>query len=123
MNLNPRSEEDNTLHRGWYKEQLVYYFILEEKTLEVVSVGLVPTSPIYVTFNIDPDDTNPNSGTPSGFVTEQDGIQTHNLVQTIPSDDLYSPLWLVYVYPNQYFDSINDLSSLANVPKNIQVCM
>jgi hypothetical protein len=61
--------ESTSLDRGWYKDQIVYYFTFIEKDLEVNSAGLTPISPIYVTFNINPDESDPRSGPPSGFVT------------------------------------------------------
>jgi len=103
--------ESSALDRGWYKGELVYYFTFEEKDLVVNEAGLVPLSPIYVTFNINPDDTNPDSGPPSGFVTETGTVQTHNVIATVPSDADYSPLWSVYVYDNADFDNVTDLAS------------
>ena len=93
--------ESNGLHAGWYKDMVVYYFTFEEKGL---SGAAVPLSPIYVTFNA-------NGMPPSGFVMEEGTAQTHNVVATIPSDDDYSPLWLVSVYDNADFDSVSDLAS------------
>ena len=93
--------ESNGLHAGWYKDMVVYYFTFEEKML---SGATVPVSPIYVTFNA-------NGMPPSGFVMEEGTAQTHNVVATIPSDDDYSPLWLVSVYDNADFDSVSDLAS------------
>ena len=43
LNGNP-----NELHRGWYKEKVIYYFSFEEKSLYIDDNRLVPTSPIYV---------------------------------------------------------------------------
>ena len=93
--------ESNGLHAGWYKDMVVYYFTFEEKGL---SGATVPLSPIYVTFNA-------NGMPPSGFVMEEGTMQTHNVVATVPSDDDYSPLWLVSVYDNADFDSVSDLAS------------
>jgi len=103
--------ESSALDRGWYKGELVYYFTFEEKAIQVNEAGLVPISPIYVTFNINPDDSNPDSGPPSGFVTETGTVQTHNVIATVPSDTDYSPLWSVFVYDNADFDHVTDLSS------------
>ena len=93
--------ESNGLPAGWYKDMVVYYFTFEERAL---SGETVPLSPIYVTFNA-------NGMPPSGFVMEEGTAQTHNVVATIPSDDDYSPLWLVSVYDNADFDSVSDLAS------------
>ena len=69
----------------------------------------VPLSPIYVTFNLNPDEE--GGGPPSGFVTESDSEQTHNVVATVPGDEGYSPLWLVNLYDNADFDDVSDLDS------------
>ncbi len=102
----------NELVRGWYKDKVVYYFSFEEAPLEVTGSGRVPISPIYVTFNTNPDKA--GGGPPSGFVTEEDSDQTHNVVQTLPDDAGYSPLWYVDVYDNADFDSVSDLDSAMN---------
>lgn len=105
------------LVRGWYKDKVVHYFDFSEKMLQATSGGQVPLSPIYVTFNVNPDPNDPMSGPPSGFVTETGSEQTHNVVATIPSDASYSPLWMVNVYDNADFGNVSDLSSAmsANV--------
>ena len=96
------------LVRGWYKNQVVFYFSFEEKGLEVAG-GKVPVSPIFVTFNINPDPNNAASGPASGFRMEMNSAQTHNVIQTIPADNAYSPLWSVNVYDNANFSSVNNL--------------
>lgn len=105
-------EEETGLIRGWYKDQIVYYFSFEEKALSPTGNGTIPTSPIYVSFNINPGED--GGGPPSGFMTEQGSEQTHNVAATIPSDDDYSPLWFVNIYDNQDFDMVSDLSSAQN---------
>ena len=55
------TSEANTLIKGWYKEKVVFYFSFTEKNI-IASAGKVPISPIYVTFNINPSQTNPGSG-------------------------------------------------------------
>ena len=95
-------------NRGWYKGQVCFYFTFEEKMLTAVS-GNVPNSPIYVTFNINPN--LPNGGPPSGFVVEPGTIQTHNILATTPSDGGYSPLWSVNMYDNANFNSVTNLTS------------
>lgn len=94
------------LVRGWYKGEVCYYFSFEEKAL---TGNTVPLSPIYVTFNINPDMTGGGPG--SGFVMESGSDQTHNVIATIPSDASYSPLWSVNVYDNADFNNVSDLSS------------
>jgi hypothetical protein len=102
------------LERGWYGGQIVYYFRFEESTLEATS-GMVPVSPIYVTFAVNPG--RPAGGPASGFRTESGSARTHNVVQTVPSDAGYSPLWFVSVYDNADFDQVDDLASVlrANI--------
>ena len=99
--------------RGWYKGKIVHYFSFEEKMLAAVS-GMVPQSPIYVTFNINPDQ--PNGGPPSGFVTETGSDQSHNVIATLPMDAGYSPLWSVNIYDNASFSSVMDLSTALAAP-------
>ena len=107
------SSEGNSLIRGWYKNQVVYYFTFGEAEI-MTSGGLVPTSDIYVSFNINPDQ--PMGGPPSGFKTE-DGMatgQTHNVAETVPGDTGYSPLWDVNIYDNSEFDMIDNLSTASS---------
>jgi hypothetical protein len=97
---------DKSLHRGWFKGKIVHYFTFEEKAL---SGAAVPVSPIYVTFNINPDQ--PNGGPASGFVTENGTSQTHNVLATLPADAGYSPLWSVNVFDNADFGEVSNLST------------
>lgn len=99
----------NGLVRGWHKDQIVFYFTFEERALTTDAAGNVPLSPIYVTFNINPD--LPNGGPPSGFKQELSSVQTHNVVATIPSSTSYSPLWIVNVYDNADFNSVSNLTT------------
>jgi hypothetical protein len=103
--------ESADLHRGWYGGQVVFYFTFEETALTATPQGNIPVSPIFVTFNINPDQ--PDGGPASGFMAESGGSQTHNVVQTIPSDDGYSPLWLVNVYDNADFASVRDIQTVG----------
>ena len=82
---------------------------LQRSLLLAATAGQVPTSPIFVTFNINPDE--PGGGPPSGFMTEMDGVQTHNVLATLPGDTGYSPLWEVIPYDNTSFASVSDLPS------------
>jgi hypothetical protein len=97
------------LTQGWYKDQLVFYFDFNEAPLTTVAGGAVPTSPIFVSFNVDPDQA--GGGPASGFMAQGSSAQTHNVVATIPGDPGYSPLWGVHPYSNQYFDQVFDLTS------------
>ena len=104
------SSESAELTRGWYNSKVVYYFNFNEKMLSAVN-GMVPTSDIYVSFNINPDQT--GGGPASGFKTE-DGMatgQTHNVPETLPADAAYSPLWDVQIYDNADFDMVSNLTT------------
>jgi hypothetical protein len=101
----------SVLHTGWYKGSTVRYFTFEEKALAGATVA---TSPIFVTFNSDPEE--PNGGPPSGFKVETASSQTHNVLGTMPTDPGYSPLWLVNIYKNSAFDSVKDLATANAAP-------
>ena len=94
--------EPSSLIRCWYKRNVVYYFNFGEKNVMTTANGLVPLVPIYVSFNINPDQ--PNGGPASGFKTEPGTDQTHNVVSTLPADAGYSPLWTVVAYNNNNFN-------------------
>jgi hypothetical protein len=99
------------LVRGWYRGKILTYFTFGEKVAGLAaSSGMVPTSPIYVTFNDDA------TGPASGFKTETDSMQSHNVVATLPTDAGYSPLWAVAPYPNAKFDSVMDLTTALAAP-------
>ncbi|NBC83534.1 MAG: hypothetical protein GVY19_09140 [Bacteroidetes bacterium] len=104
-------DEETGLVSGWYKKQVVMYFTFAEKqlTLSDPSMPDVPLSDIMVSFNINPDED--GGGPPSGFMTEEGNMQTHNVVETVPTDDAYSPFWLVNIYDNADFDMVSDWSS------------
>jgi hypothetical protein len=104
---------DTGLVQGWYKGEVVYYFNFVEAPLAVTEAGTIPTSPIFVAFNINPDQ--PGGGPASGFMTEPGTDQTHNVLATLPGDVGYSPLWGVHPYDNQYFDQVTDLASAQAV--------
>ena len=69
------------------------------------------SSAIHRWWYKNPVDGDLTGGPPSGFVREPGSVQTHNVIETIPSDDDYSPLWVVYVYDNADFDKVYDLIS------------
>ncbi len=93
---------------GWYEDQIAPYYVFEEDTFEEEG-GEMPVSPIYVSFNTNPDEE--GGGPPSGFMTEAGSEQTHNVVQTLPGDPNYSSLWAVNVYGNDDFEAVSDLDS------------
>jgi alcohol dehydrogenase (cytochrome c) len=100
--------ESTEQHRAWYRGQIAKYFSFEEATLSVAGNN-VPLSPIYVTFNVNPGD--PSGGPASGFRTEPNSEQTHNVPATLPGDTGYSPLWLVAVYDNADWPSVRNLDT------------
>jgi hypothetical protein len=102
--------ESPELTRGWYRDQVVYYFNFFEAEL-TAAAGKVPTSPIYVTFNTNPG--GPGGGPASGFVVEPGTDQTHNVPATLPTDPGYSPLWAVRIYDNAAFSTVMNLSTAS----------
>ncbi|MGA9291513.1 MAG: T9SS type A sorting domain-containing protein [Ignavibacteriaceae bacterium] len=107
------TNEDPGLTRGWYDGKVVYYFNFSEKQLMVNQDDLVPVSPIYVSFNINPGES--GGGPASGFMAEPATGRTHNVTATIPSDENYSPMWLVNVYDNADFNKVYNLKSILSV--------
>jgi hypothetical protein len=96
---------------------VVKYFSFGERALSTTDAGgSVPTAPIYVTFNVNPDPTNPASGPPSGFETEPSSLQTHNVASALPEDAAYSPLWQVIAYDNAAFASVSNLATAQQAP-------
>lgn len=114
--LRYREAESNELFRGWYKSKLVHYFTFEEKKLIVnlpeTGSPYVPISGIIVTFNVNPG--LEGGGPASGSPTEEGTDQTHNVLETMPEDENYSPLWSVDVYDNTDFDNVTDWESATN---------
>ena len=106
----------SVLSTGWYKGQAVTYFNFGEAALTATATNQVPTSPIYVQFNVDPSASNPASGPASGFKTETAAAsQTHNVLATLPGDAGYSPLWTVLVISNANFNSVKNLSTATAI--------
>ena len=99
------------LQRGWYRGRIVKYFSFSEASLSAAGSDAVPVSPIYVAFNVNPDQ--PNGGPASGFYTEAGSKQTHNVVSTLPQDPTYSPLWLVSVYDNNDWLTVRSLDTVT----------
>jgi hypothetical protein len=97
---------------GWYRGQRIQWFRFDEAQLLAGPGKPVPTSPISVTFNKNPDQ--PGGGPPSGFRTEPGGRQTHNVASSLPGDVEYSPLWSVSIYDNVAFPTVfNEATVLA----------
>lgn len=103
---------DEGLVEGWYDGTVVSYFLFEEAPLTTTGSDEVPQSPIYVTFNTNPDED--GGGPESGFMTEEMSDQTHNVVASLPGDDSYSPLWTVNVYDTADFQHVSDLDSATS---------
>lgn len=110
---------DNSLIPGWYKDQVVGYFVFEERELFVESATepVTPLSEVFVTFQINPGEE--GGGMASGLKTESGTSQTHNVLATLPDDDDYSPLWIIRIYDNAAFDDVVDLSSAESAPRLI----
>ena len=106
------SGNDTGLHEGWYRNKIVTYFNFVEAPLMTTPDGMVPVSPIYVTFNVNPGMA--NGGPASGFKMAAMSMQTHNVVATLPGDKGYSPLWSVSPYDNMYFDKVMKLDSIMD---------
>jgi hypothetical protein len=99
--------ENPELQRAWYQGEVANFFSFDEAPL---SGSNIPLSPIYVTFNVNPDQS--NGGPASGFKTEPNSEQTHNVPATLPGDPGYSPLWLVAVYDNADWPEVKDLKTV-----------
>ena len=114
-NLRYKASESNGLVRGWYKDQVVFYFNFVEKDLIVTPPATgspnVPIAEILVSFNTNPDQ--PDGGPASGFKTEPGTDQTHNVIDTLPEDPGYSPLWDVDIYDNNDFESVMNWQTAA----------
>ncbi len=108
-------EAEAGLVEGWYNGTVVSYFNFSEKALMADDpwAPVVPVSPIYVSFNINPDQD--GGGPPSGFLTEDGSDQTHNVLATIPSNDSYSPLWSVNILDNGGFSEVSNLSTATDM--------
>jgi hypothetical protein len=99
---------------GWYRGQRVHWFRFDEGPLFARPGEPVPTSPISVTFNKNPDQ--PGGGPASGFRTEPGGRQTHNVASSLPGDVDYSPLWSVSIYDNAAFPTVLDEATVLAAP-------
>jgi hypothetical protein len=110
------TSEPSALQRGWYRNKVVNYFSFDEHVLTTTSAGAVPTAPILVTFNIDPDPNNAKSGPPSGFVTETGTMQTHNVISVLPQGPAYTPLWAVSAYKSASFPAVSNWMTAFQAP-------
>jgi len=110
------TSESSALQRGWYRDMVVNYFSFDEHALTTAAGGAVPTAPIFVAFNVDPDPNNAASGPPSGFVTEMGTMQTHNVISVLPTAAGYSPLWTVSAYKSAAFASVSNWATATAAP-------
>jgi hypothetical protein len=105
----------STLTHGWYRDQVVAYFNFDEAPIEALPAGGgVPLAVILVSFTINPDQ--PLGGPASGFKTEPQSQQTHNVADRLPGQNGYSPLWSVVPWNNASFDTVHDLESATLAP-------
>lgn len=103
--------EDTSNTRAWIDEQVVSFLSFDEAPIPI-NGDFVPYALIFVCFDLPLT----AEGMPqSGFCREADG-RTHNVLESIPGDALYSPLWDVRVYDAAQFDAVNDLDSAASAP-------
>ena len=107
----PEATSDE-LHYAWLDGELAPHFLFDEAPIEAFA-GNAPTAYIFVAFNINPDEE--GGGPPSGFVAEPNGT-THNVVEFLPGDSGYSPLWKVLVYDSAAAESVTDLESAQAAP-------
>jgi hypothetical protein len=102
------------LQRAWYRSQVAKFFLFDEAPLSALG-DKVPVSPIYDGLNVNPGE--PNGGVVSGFRTEPNSGQTHNVTATAPGDPGYSPLWLRVVYDSADWPSVVNLESALKAKK------
>lgn len=101
------------LTQGWYEGKIIQYFHFGEAPGLAPVADAVPTSTVYVAYDV-----NPTSGAPgAGFAVEPGTAQTHNVVATLPADAGYSPLWSVNVYDRAAFDGVSDLATAMAAPR------
>lgn len=105
----------STLTHGWYRGDVVAYFNFDEAPIQTLPAGGgVPLAVILVSFTTNPDQ--PLGGPASGFKTEPQSQQTHNVADRLPGQPGYSPLWSVIPWNNASFDAVHDLESASMAP-------
>ncbi|HET9513591.1 MAG TPA: hypothetical protein VFO95_06660, partial [Gemmatimonadales bacterium] len=104
-----RVNGNTQLLRGWYRNQVFFYFAFTERLLNLpVGVGLVPR-PLFVSFNINPGED--GGGFASGFRAELGSLQTHNVLAFLPDQVDYAPFWQLIAYDRADFDDVIDLAT------------
>jgi hypothetical protein len=100
--------------RAWLDGEVASLLVFEQD--RVLTVGAtVPLSNVIVIFE---DGMSPAEG----FATESDGVQTHNVVETVPGDPNYSSLWQHQVGARDGFDEVVDFATAtANVTELLNI--
>ena len=96
---------------GWYDGKAVQYF-----TFEMTELTTMPTGPAQVPYAVIRVMFSDNDMT-HGFALERNSDQTHNVVDSVPSDELYRALWRVEPIDAAAFDDVSDWDSTKDVPK------
>ena len=112
---------DTGLTLGWYDDQVVFYFNFETRPdghARRQRHGADRRHPCH----LQPQPRRSGRRPASGFMTEDGHDQTHNVVDALPGDAGYSPLWDVDVYDNAGFDSVHDLASAHMAPRPCPRC-
>jgi hypothetical protein len=96
---------------GWYRGELVQYFVFDVQRVSVVGDGDidVPYAVVRVIF----EDNDPSKGMKIDSATGK----THNVFDTIPGDRLYRALWRHDFVDEASFDSVHDWDSSKAAPK------
>jgi len=91
-------------YRAWHDGR-VAHLLRFDSALALTSGGAVPQSTVIVIFE--------NGTSPAeGFATEPDGVQTHNVVETLPGvHPKYSSLWIHRSGDPLGFDGVTDFAS------------
>lgn len=94
-------------YRAWRGREIVHYLSFDS-ALPLTGDLRVPASGVSVIFE--------NGTDPSeGFATESDGVQTHNVMRTLPGDSTYSSSWYHQMGRRSGFDAVVDWpSAIAN---------
>jgi hypothetical protein len=104
-----RVNGNTQLLRGWYRNQVFFFFAFTERLLNLpVGEGFQPR-PLFVSFNINPGEE--GGGFESGFRAELGSLQTHNVLAFLPDQADYAPFWQLIAYDRADFDDVIDLAT------------
>jgi hypothetical protein len=99
---------------GWYRDQVVKYFLFEGPT----STGVVDfngevlnTPQMWGFFDNDRD-------VVDGFARDAATGDTHNVATRLPGDEGYSPLWILQIFKLDAFDRVDGLASALDQSRN-----